>query len=628
MPSLRINNLEEFKKAWNNAPQLRDTLKKGFSNFYNQMTKEALDVLYPKEQPKVEVKPKTNTPKNVVSKTGGVLGKVARVGIPGLALYNTITNWNAPGATPQSRATDIISAGASFFPGIGTGVSIGTGLLGEAQRRIARGDNQQEVDTTSIDPRFINEQTIREYGSLLAKDQDVVKAVNELGEQIDQINPEEYWEAADNRIRGYENISPPNNQIYYSAPSGSNLSPVKSSLGTGQPINNNQALNRIPEASPLIRPKTEDIEAPIPITGNMIRTANNLALEELANIARGNIQMQNTPNTNLNNYAQYLGDVQRSNEQMQADLLGNYLAAIRQENKDQAMMNFVGNMANRLSSASPMITAGYVSSSGNYVEPYYVGKNLNKRFEQPIPQVDRTRSKELELQLGMAKELAAQRQANYQALQNLQAAQSLGQQMGVDPGIFLNTDYGKAYLEQIVNPSVVGRERRADIYPQTYANILTNRDKLAGDIDLANLNNQAQLQRTNINAQALRDQAAIAAQAGLQRQALSDTNANYRAQLAAQNEAYLKQLGYQNAKEIATIYANAGLNVAQYKAQQSQEDPLQKARVFADFLGNTATPEQAMQYYNTFFGAQPGVQNTVTTGGLTPQQAQILLNLQ
>ena len=228
----------------------------------------------------------------------------------------------------------------------------------------------------------------------------------------------------------------------------------------------------------------------------------------------------------------------------------------------------------------------------------------------------------------MAKELAEQRQANFQALQNLQAAQSLGQQMGVDPGIFLNTDYGKAYLEQIVNPSVVGKERRADIYPQTYANILTNRDKLAGDIDLANLNNQAQLQRTNINAQALRDQAAIAAQAGLQRQALSDTNANYRAQLAAQNEAYLKQLGYQNAKEIATIYANAGLNVAQYKAQQSQEDPLQKARVFADFLGNTATPEQAMQYYNTFFGAQPGVQNTVTTGGLTPQQAQILLNLQ
>lgn len=657
MPSLKINNLDEFKKVWEKAPDMRIVLQKSFPEYYKQYQQGLLDVLYPKETkqtPKVEAKPsptKTTKAPNVGTKVftgvGKVLKPVVKGVIPGVSVANAIANWNAPGSNWGSRTADTVSAISSFFPGVGTAVSLGTATLGEANRAINKKGAYDDTEYNkwveqggNFSPEYFNQDTLDRYTQHILN-QNPSLEIKAQGEEINKLNPDEYWGLAEQRlnsldptqaIQNIRSIPEPNNQILNPKQIGSSLTPSNSDLGITSQSNIQPTLNPIIDTSNQILGQIPLVVNNTPtLTGNEIRVANNLGLDNLQNILQGNNQMQNTPipqQNNLNEYAQYIGQLQNQNRQMQESLLNSYLNAIQEENKQQGWLNTIERIGNDLATASPVITAGFIGPNGNYIEPNYVGENPNERFRRDIPQLDRTQSKQLELQMDLASKQTQQQQEILEQIQNLESAQALGNQLGVDPAIFMNTDYGQAYLQQIINPRVVGQERRLDVYPETYADILKQRDTLAGNIDLANINNQADLQRALINAQAMRDQAYIAGNMGLQRQLFSDQNANYRARLNAENEAYLKMLGYNNAKEVARIYANQGINLQQLKNQQ--DNSIEKAKVFANILGNSRTPQEALQYYNMLMGNTPMVQAPTTGQGstLTPQQYQTLLNLQ
>lgn len=657
MPSLKVNNLDEFKKAWEKAPELRSVLQKSFPDYYKQYQQGLLNVLYPKEQPKIEVKP--STPKTtkgpsidtkIFTGAGKVLKPIAKTVVPGLSIANAIGNWNAPGSNWGSRTADTVSAIASFFPGVGTAVSAGTAILGEANRAINRKGAYDDTEYNKwveqggkFSPEYFNQDTLNRYTQHILNQNPSVD-IKSLGEEVNKLNPDEYWGLAEQRLNSYDptqgiqnvrSIPEPNNQIFNSKPVGSSITPTNSNLGIMTQSNIQPTLNPILGTSnQTLGAKPVVVDGMPTLTGEKIRVANNLNLDNLSNIIQGSNQMQNAPipqQNNLNEYAQYIGQLQNQNQQVQQNLLNSYINALEEENKRQGWLNTVGQIGNDLATISPVITAGFVGPNGNYIEPNYVGRNPNERFRRDISELEKTQSKQLELQMALASNQAKQQQEGLKQIQNLEAAQALGNQLGINPAIFMNTDYGKAYLQQVINPQVTGQERRLDIYPETYADILKQRDTLAGNIDLANINNQADLQRALINAQAMRDQATIAGNIGLQRQILSDQNANYRAKLNAENEAYLKMLGYNNAKEVARIYANQGINLQQLKNQQ--DNSVEKAKVFADILGNSRTPQEALQYYNMLMGNTPMTQVVPPTSSgqgttLTPQQYQTLLNLQ
>ena len=637
MPTLKINNIEEFTKAYERAPQLRTQLQKAFPDYYKQYTNNLMDVLYPKETPsqtnKATIKSPSGNTRNIVDRVSKgvapILKGIGRAILPVYQIGSTVSNWNAPGASPQSRTLDVVSSGASFFPGIGTGVAIGTSMLGALARDL-NNNNISQDDLNKIDPRFINEDTLRRYGRQVSQE-DFSSQINKLNQDINSLNPS-YWDEAEARL----------NNLNYTPSQGNNIPLNLSPLETSRtPVNNQIGITNQNNIQPLLNPisvpsiSIDSLNSIIDgnkgsLSGGLIRNANNLGLQNLSEITQGNNIMAPIPQTeqdNINQYAQLLGAMQRQSENTQAGLLNNYLEALRGKRQRQAINDFATNLGNQLVSAQPMITAGYVSSKGNYIEPGYVNVNYGDRFRQQSPRVDTTNSDIARLQMEYQQNLANNQLEYVKQLQNMEAARALGNQLGVNPGVFLNTDLGQQYLSSVTNPEVEGKERRLDIYPQTYADILKSRDEFGNEVDLANINNQAQLEKALINYNAILNQANISGQYNLRNQLISQMNQNYRAQLQANNESYLKQLGYQNAKDVANIYANAGINLAQFKAQNP--DPTSNVRAFADILGNSRSPQEALLYYNMLMGNQQQAQQLPQqdNNGLTIEQAQTLFNL-
>ena len=634
MVNVRFSNYEQFLDFFRNAPRnIQNILYKAYPDFAARMTKDYMNATTPKQVSgstpkqigmakdtvkgtgKVAEEAVKNTAKTVstAGKIGSKLAGIAKggVGIAGkvIAPIQGISNL----ISPNSDTTDILSGigmlgagtaaifGAPYAAGAAATLGVGDMLkkyaaaplgekIGEA---IWKHNNPDWVDRTYqagdlIDPYDPN---------LNIQDPEKIKAYNEriLAQQHKDIDnaieanvaEQEAWDKMINN--NPEAVRQINNDYF----GGSYPSNPVSDYGIYPQITQNAqdaqegGLNQIQDNLYLeqYKPSLKPIVEPVNYSNEYLASQNNLINQLYQNANQGEQQMSmNNPYDlgGLRPYAQ-IDNPQFAPVPNQPQGI-DYQMMLQQFNEamdKDARQNQVNTLVNAF---------GALGTPTRKAPIYYVGANGDLRAieqdqagqVQPLPtNISSNADKflgQLKIQQAQQAQQAAQQKQQLDVLQQqreyidmINAAQALGNATGYDPRVFMNTDYGKAVIEQMIHPEAQAsaniRETIGKAPTQATLKAAEQRGETAGKLDEIQLGKQFDAMIANINNNAKMEEQAMI-QSGMDRRTaaqLANQSAinqytqlmnNFRTNAELNNALQLQQMRGQNALSVADIYAN------------------------------------------------------------------------
>lgn len=651
MVNVRFGNYEQFLDFFRNAPRnIQNILYKAYPDFAARMTNDYMNATTPKSisgsTPKQigmvedtvkatgKAAEKAAKSAGVLSKVGGKLGTIAKGGA------RLATRVAAPiqGAinvfSPNSDTTDKLAGGGMIATGIGAlagvpyaaplagGLLIGDLLKKEVARPVGEKIGEK-LYGTGDDYNIYQAGDLADYTNLnlTPEEQERVNAYNkailanqqtELNNAIDaNITEQKAW---DDMINNNPEVNQFNND-YFGGSYPSNpaidfgITAQNSQNGREGGLNKNQDNLYLNQFQPSLNPIVE----PVNYSNEYLVSQNNLINQLYQNANQGEQQMSmNNPYDlgGLRPYAQIDGQFTQVPNQQVLDY-GAMLNQFNQTMDRDAKQNQVNALVNSL---------GALGTPSRKAPIYYVGAQGDLRAieldqpsqVQPLPTNMSTNTDkflgQLKIQQAQQAQQAAQQKQQLDILQQqreyidmINAANALGNATGYDPRVFMNTDYGKAVIEQMIHPEAQAsaniRETIGKAPTQATLKAAEQRGEIAGRLDeiqlgkqydamIANINNNAKLVQTQLEQSGMdrRTAAQIASQAAINQ--YSQMMQNMRTNAELNNALQLQGMRGQNTLDVAGIYAGR---------QGSQQLPIGQ-QVFLEAVRSGTPIPQAIKY--------------------------------
>lgn len=635
MVNVRFSNYEQFLDFFRNAPKnVQNILYKAYPDFAARMTNDYMNATKKISQAANKVKDTVaqgisgSTPKQigmvkdtakatgktaekitkgagVLGKVGGKLGTVARGG----ALLATRVAAPIQGAinvfNPNSDTTDKLAGGGMILSGLGAMAGVpfaapvaGGLLLGDLLKK----DIAPAVGNKIAEKLYGAEEDYIPYqqGDLIdytnlkltpdeqAKINAYNKAIiNQTQQDLDNsiaANKAEQ-KAWDDMINNNPEVNQFNNDYF----GGSFPSNPSSNYGFIPQTSQNEregGLNEVQDNLYLeqYKPSLNSIVEPVNYSNEYLASQNNLINQLYQNANQGERQQMSMNNPydlgGLRPYAQIDNQQAPVPNQQGLDygaMLNNFNQAMAADQR-QNQVNQIVNAFGALGSPSRKAPIYYVGAQGDLR-----AIELDQPSQvQPLPtNVSSNTDKflgQLKIQQAQQAQQAAQQKQQLDILQQqreyidmINAAQALGNATGYDPRVFMNTDYGKAVIEEMIHPEAQAsaniRETIGKAPTQATLKAAEQRGEIAGRLDeiqlgkqydamIANINNDAKLLQTQLEQSGLdrRSAAQIASQAAINQ--YSQIMQNMRTNAELNNALQLQQMRGQNALNVAGIYAN------------------------------------------------------------------------
>jgi len=631
MVNVRFSNFNDFFKALRSStPDVQKILMKAYPDYTQQLvnmyrtTTSQPSLTTSKVQPKsitgaaqkaigTTAKTTSNTSKaaGVLSKTKGLGKVVGKLAVP-LAIAGEIPNLIDKNNPVQNKILSGIGIGGLLTGNIPVAAAgfLGAGLNkygADAINKLAD-KNAQDFEAKYGDRLTPNAHLqAPQLRTLTPEQQDKVfnyqrgqinDLFNRYDESIDNLNKEQAArdEAAARAAKAEEDlrsqqkiysdillnsgIPQGNLQPNQTQPQGNLLSstPINVQNGQGGVLNNQQVQvigdDNQGALTSLVGPSN---------LANLYRVGANTNFQGLQDMVMNNNYNNQQPvrSDALNYYAQILG-AQNAQAQLAAQqtndaykqLIADYANAQRLDNL-QNYTNQIQNVMNNLSYERPIQYVGVdggLKTVGGYNPPY---TNL------PTDTTNNTAAfvRQLALQQARDKAVKAATPNTAADMSKILGAEAVARTIGVDPIALL--DYGDKlipYQQAIASARTAGEERRKDIPYNTLANMIENQNKVAGDIDLAQ----------------------VKANLGLQQEQFTQNELNKRAYAELMQNAVLAQKRIDSQLDLLRERGAQERELAQYKLQLENEDPSLKALKGMQYSANYPDPTQALNTYQQF----------------------------
>lgn len=623
--NFNIGNLSDFTRLFNqvkNNKFLRDTLIKGFPRFWNEFKEQqkSLNTLYGNTINTAKQAPSTISNKlgqvastvraskpvrlaTTIAKSpvGKVLGRTA--GTVGAALTEGKQVFN-PDNSLKNRI--ITAAGIGMIP-FNPVAGVGTLALANNERRVLQNNQPQAISQKQWEQNILNLNP------------------NNLDPMLKPLNPGEValfdaWRSNKRLDQELEQAPQTNQNTGYLGPQL--FSQLESTSVPQEGLLSNVPIEDIQQSN---QPALKSTTTSSLLTPNMIRGANQVELTELEDLTRGNNNTMVNSNDNilapvpgqdtaqdttdrqsgLELYAQILGE-QRAQQALQqqaiADRYSNLINQYREAAELDRRQNQVNNLINALGNIVPDNRAPiyYVGADGglNAIEVDQPSRNRMQLPSDTTANVERFKNI-MALQQAQAEAQKAAQPDTLNDIRDLMIAQSLGNQYGVDPVTFLNTDYGKVLMQgqnTLQNTRLTGEERRKDIPLNVRGNIIEARDALANDLIRDEANNRATYERTLLT------------------QTSENQRAMYNAKQAMDRLKTQGKISYAQAMDLETL---------------RQNDPQGYLRIAAnivDAVNSAATPAEGYAALQNIINSMPQVKKYFNFGGNTQTGAPAVQN--
>ena len=644
MVNVRFGNYEQFLDFFRNAPRnIQNILYKAYPDFAARMTNDYMNATTPKQVsgsiPKQigmvedtvkatgKAAEKAAKSAGVLSKVGGKLGTIAKGGA------RLATRVAAPiqGAinvfSPNSDTTDKLAGGGMIATGIGAlagvpyaaplagGLLIGDLLKKEVARPVGEKIGEK-LYGTGDDYNIYQAGDLADYTNLnlTPEEQERVNAYNkailanqqtELNNAIDaNIAEQKAW---DDMINNNPEVNQFNND-YFGGSFPSNPSSNYGFIPQNSQNGREGGLNEVQDNLYLnqFQPSLNPIVEPVNYSNLYQQRANEIINQLDQNTNQGENRMASN-----NPYLQFdMGQFPQVTQQQMIDynaMLNNFNQAMDRD----ARQNQVNALVNSL---------GALGTPSRKAPIYYVGANGDLRAieldqpsqVQPLPtNMSNNTDKflgQLKIQQAQQAQQAAQQKQQLDILQQqreyidmINAANALGDATGYDPRVFMNTDYGKAVIEEMIHPEAqasaniretVGKaptQARLKQAEQLQAGA-NKQDEIALEQQykamIANIDNNARLIQTQMEQNGLdrRTAATIANQAAINQ--FTQMMQNMRTNAELSNALQLQGMRGQNALDVAGIYAGR---------QGSQQLPIGQ-QVFLEAVKSGTPIPQAIKY--------------------------------
>lgn len=649
MVNVRFSNYEQFLDFFRNAPRnVQNILYKAYPDFAARMTNDYMNATTPKQV-------SGSTPKQIgmiedtikatgkaagkAAKSAGVLGKVGgKLGIIAKGGARLATRVAAPiqGAinifSPNSDTTDKLSgagmigagigaiAGAPYAAPIAGGLLIGDLLKKEVARPVGKkigeklygtGDEYNIyqtgdlVDYTNLNLSPEEMEKVNTYNKAIISGQqkDLDQAIS------DNIVEQKAW---DDMINNNPEVNQFNNDYFggsFPSNPSSDYGIISQTSQNGQEggLNINQDNLYLNQFKPSLNPIVEPV--------NYSNLYQQRANEIINKLDQNSNQGENRMASN-NPYIQFdAGQFIQPTQQQMIDynaMLNNFNQAMDRD----ARQNQVNALVNSF---------GALGTPSRKAPIYYVGANGDLRAieldqpsqVQPLPTNISTNTDkflgQLKIQQAQQAQQAAQQKQQLDILKQqreyidmMNAANALGNATGYDPRVFMNTDYGKAVIEQMIHPEAqasaniretIGKaptQARLKQAEQLQAGA-NKQDEIALEQQykamIANIDNNARIMQTQMEQNGLdrRTAATLANQAAINQ--FTQLNQNLRTNAELGNALQLQGMRNQGAENVANIY----------RSPQKKSDEENQMQIWNTLVGSGTPIPQAIKYMQVMF---------------------------
>lgn len=629
MVNVRFSNYEQFLDFFRNAPRnIQNILYKAYPDFAARMTNDYMNATTPKQvsgsTPKQigmakdtvkgtgkvaeETAKAASKSPNLVSKIGSKLGNIAkgggrlvtRVGAPIQGAVNIFSKdsdiWDRAAGAGMIAAGIGASAGVPFTAPIAGGLVLGDLLkkqifpvvgekIGEKLYGTGDGYNIYQtgdlIDYTNLNLSPEEQERVNTYNKAI-----ISQRQSDLDNAI-AANKEEQ-KAWDNMINNNPEAVRQFNNDYFGGSYPSNPSSDYGVYSQNSQDVQEGGLNNFQDNLYLeqYKPSLKPIVEPVNYSNEYLASQNNLINKLYQNANQGEQQQMSMNNPydlgGLRPYAQIdnqqIAPVPSQPQGIDYQMM---LQQFNQAMDRDARQNQVNALVNAF---------GALGTPARKAPIYYVGANGDLRAieqdqagqVQPLPtNISSNADKflgQLKIQQAQQAQQAAQQKQQLDILNKqreyidmMNAAQALGNATGYDPRVFMNTDYGKAVIEQMIHPEAQAsaniRETIGKAPTQATLKAAEQRGATAGKLDEIQLGKQFDAMIANINNNAkLEEQAMI--QGGMDRRTaaqLANQSAinqytqmmeSFRTFGGYNNPREMKEAQWQNQADIANIYAN------------------------------------------------------------------------
>ena len=629
MVNVKFSNYEQFLDFFRNAPRnIQNILYKAYPEFAARMTKDYMNATTPKQisgsTPKQigmakdtvkgtgkvaeETAKAASKSPNLASKIGSKLGNIAKGG------GRLVTRVAAPiqGAVnvfnPNSDTTDKLagagmiaagigaSAGVPFTAPIAGGLVLGDLLkkqvapvvgekIGEKLYGTGDGYNIYQsgdlIDYTNLNLSPEEQEKINTYNKAI-----ISQRQSDLDNAI-AANKEEQ-KAWDNIINNNPEAVRQFNNDYFGGSYPSNPSSDYGIYSQNSQNAQEGGLNNFQDNLYLeqYKPSLKPIVEPVNYSNEYLASQNNLINQLYQNANQGEQQQMSMNNPydlgGLRPYAQIdnqqIAPVPSQPQGLDYQMILQQFNAAMDKDARQNQVNALVNAFGALGTPARKAPIYYVGANGDLraIEQDQAGQ------VQPLPtNISSNADKflgQLKIQQAQQADMLARQKAEQDILKQqreyidmMNAAQALGNATGYDPRVFMNTDYGKAVIEQMIHPEAQAnaniRETIGKAPTQATLKAAEQRGATAGKLDEIQLSKQFDAMIANINNNAkLEEQAMIqggmdgrkAAELANQRaisQYIQLMN-NLRTNAELNNALQLQSMRGQNALDVAGIYTN------------------------------------------------------------------------
>jgi len=617
---ISISNLEDFKKAYNKAPNLlKQTLRAAFPELYEKMSqgyKQAIDITKKLRASQPHIEPKVNKPsiaKTVGTKAGKAAGGLLRGAGRYIAPLQGISNIVSKDSDKWDKlaGAGMIGTGIAALGGVALAPEIaGSLVLGDTLKKYVAGPLGNAIGNAiykNNDPRYnfqsgdsiINQYDLApELAQLTPEQQELVTAynkrkMNELMSQAQQ-GIEANKALQDEYQQGENRLAELDKQLGSDQYGGTYTPPT---VPTSQPVfDNNASYSISPQNAQNVQQgglnKFQDTQIPnsnqpalnsivegvgnVPINySNEYLIKSNALINELKNNAqqRGMEMSANNPYNigELRGYAP-IDNVQAS---QLAQPSGIDYADILRRYQEAAKADQVQNMVNSINNAHTYQT---------YKAPIYVVgpqgqlaaiQQDQTSAPQPLPTNTSFNTQRLTGELGILQaqqkakaDLYAQQMAEQKALlerqQQVDRANALGSHFNADPRMFLDTDIAKAAMQYVFNPNIQAQANIAETIGKAPTQAQLKQAEqlvdIAGELDNTELGKQYDVMIQNA-----KDNAAMA------RTQAEQMNMNKRAAAQIESQAYIQSLiqSQENLRQQAAL--NNAVAIQQMKGEQGKD---------------------------------------------------------